>query len=70
MCPGLQKRAPNIPLIGMPHKPHPRNNDDVNDIGNSHSAAVTWPHKSSEPPRDWQSAKNRWDPAHPGGSEV
>lgn len=55
--PWTTEKAPKHPLTGTPHKPHPRNNDDVNGLGNSHSAAVTRPHASSEPPRDWQRAK-------------
>lgn len=76
-CPGpilpITEKAPKPPLIGTPQKPHPRNNDDDNGIGNGRDAAVTQPPASSEPPGDWQCAKNspstrvnftRWDPAY------
>lgn len=61
-CPGpvlpIMEKAPKHPLIGRPQKPHPRDNDDDNSVGNSRDAAVTQPRASSEPPGDWQCAKN------------
>lgn len=62
VCPGpvlpIMEKAPKHPLIGRPQKPHPRDNDDDNSVGNSRDAAVTQPRASSEPPGDWQCAKN------------
>lgn len=61
-CPGLvlpiMEKAFKHPPIGIPQKPHSRNNDDDNSIGNSHVAAATQPHASSEPPGVWRCAKN------------
>lgn len=76
-------KAPKHPLTGMPHKPYPHGNDDVDGIGHSRNAAVPWPHASSEPRRGRQlrialaqACRNsqltnvnssRWDPAFLGG---
>lgn len=54
----ITEKGPKHPLIGIPQKPHPRDNDDDNSVGNSRDAAVTQPHASSEPPGDWLHAKN------------
>lgn len=52
------EKALKHPLIGIPRKPHALNNDDDDSIDNSHNAAATQPHASSESPGVWRCAKN------------